>query len=142
MSEIAFHEKAGRTQVSSFVSLIDKVFSLPSCYCRHPSIRTLDERSFDEAPCLTLRDTGPFMSKPKQLMAFHDYRLGMRRIERICYFDGQREQRLQFHRTVTDHVFQCHAVQKLHGDVRLPVLLADVVILCQCPNTICSNSTV
>ena len=30
MSEIAFHEKAGRSQVSSFVFSLDKVFSFPA----------------------------------------------------------------------------------------------------------------
>jgi hypothetical protein len=44
MSEIAFHEKAGRSQVKSFVFLFDKVFSKPSSHCRHASIRTLEER--------------------------------------------------------------------------------------------------
>ena len=38
---MAFHEKAGRSQVISFVCLLAKVFLLPSCHCRHPSIRTL-----------------------------------------------------------------------------------------------------
>jgi hypothetical protein len=40
---MAFHEKAGRSQVGSFVFLLDKVFSpteLP--HCRHPSIHTLE----------------------------------------------------------------------------------------------------
>src|ERR1039458_1264358 len=37
----AFHEKAGRSQVGSFVFSLDKFFSPPSCHCRHPSIRTL-----------------------------------------------------------------------------------------------------
>jgi hypothetical protein len=40
MSEIAFHEKAGRSQVGSFVLSWDKVFLPPSRPCRHPSIRT------------------------------------------------------------------------------------------------------
>src|SRR5215510_16275590 len=40
----AFHEKAGRSQVSSFGFLFDKVFSGPSSHCRHASIRTLEER--------------------------------------------------------------------------------------------------
>jgi hypothetical protein len=41
MSEIAFHEKAGRSQVSS---LFKTVYLLPSDHCRHASIRTLEER--------------------------------------------------------------------------------------------------
>jgi hypothetical protein len=41
LSVIAFHEKAGRSQVGSFVFSLDKVFLPPSRYhCRHPSIRT------------------------------------------------------------------------------------------------------
>jgi hypothetical protein len=45
MSVIAFHEKAGRSQVGSFVFSLDKVFLfLPSSHCRHASIRTLEER--------------------------------------------------------------------------------------------------
>jgi hypothetical protein len=39
-----FHEKAGRSQVKSFVFLLDKVFSKPRSHCRHASIRTLEER--------------------------------------------------------------------------------------------------
>ena len=42
LSEIAFHEKAGRSQVGSIVFSLDTVFSLPpSRHCCHPSIRTL-----------------------------------------------------------------------------------------------------
>jgi hypothetical protein len=44
MSENAFHEKAGRSQVSSLFVLLDKVYLPPSCHCRHASIRTLEER--------------------------------------------------------------------------------------------------
>ncbi len=44
MSEIAFHEKAGRSQVDS--SLIEQgfLFSRRVSHCRHASIRTLEER--------------------------------------------------------------------------------------------------
>src|SRR5262245_16060641 len=41
---MAFHEKAGRSQVNSVAFLFDKVFSGPSSHCRHASIRTLEER--------------------------------------------------------------------------------------------------
>jgi hypothetical protein len=41
MSEMAFHEKAGQSQVDSFVFSLDKVFLPPSRHCRHPSIRPL-----------------------------------------------------------------------------------------------------
>ena len=56
-----------------------------------------------------------------------DNALGMRRIEPIGYFDGQGEQHLQLHRAFADHVLQRHPVEELHGNERLPVLLADVV---------------
>ena len=46
MSAIAFHEKAGRSQVDSCL-LLGQVFLFPpSGHCRHASIRTLCERSF------------------------------------------------------------------------------------------------
>ena len=52
MIVIAFHEKAGRSQVDSFVFSLDKVFLfLPSGHCRHASIRTLEER-FHFARCM------------------------------------------------------------------------------------------
>ena len=42
---MAFHEKAGRSQVDSFVFSLDKFLcSRPVANCRHPSIRTLGER--------------------------------------------------------------------------------------------------
>ena len=44
MSEMAFHEKAGRSQVDSSVFLVNKFFLPPSRHCRHASIRTLEER--------------------------------------------------------------------------------------------------
>ena len=40
----AFHEKAGRSQVSSLFVFVDRVFLPPSSHCRHASIRTLEER--------------------------------------------------------------------------------------------------
>lgn len=51
MSEIAFHEKAGRSQVDSFLFFIRRAFILPSGHCRHASIRTLEER-FVFARCM------------------------------------------------------------------------------------------
>jgi hypothetical protein len=44
MSVMAFHEKAGRSQVGSFVFSLNKFFLPPSGRCRHASIRTLEER--------------------------------------------------------------------------------------------------
>ena len=45
LSVIAFHEKAGRSQVDCSCLFITS-FPQPSRHCRHPSIRTLDERLF------------------------------------------------------------------------------------------------
>ncbi len=56
-----------------------------------------------------------------------DDALGMRRVERIGNLDRQRQQRVQFHGTPGDHVLQGHAIEILHGDKRLAVLLANVV---------------
>jgi hypothetical protein len=45
LSVMAFHEKAGRSQVGSFVFSLDRFFLFPpSSHCRHASIRTLEER--------------------------------------------------------------------------------------------------
>ena len=45
LSVMAFHEKAGRSQVDSLLASLNKVFFLPpSGHCRHASIRTLEER--------------------------------------------------------------------------------------------------
>src|SRR5437588_200415 len=41
LSAMAFHEKAGRSQVNSSCFFVDKVFLPPSGHCRHASIRTL-----------------------------------------------------------------------------------------------------
>jgi hypothetical protein len=41
-SEIAFHEKAGRSRVGSCLFSLDRFVSRRVA-CRHPSIRTLDE---------------------------------------------------------------------------------------------------
>ena len=59
-------------------------------------------------------------------VAVHDF-FGVRGIERIGDFDGQREQGLGVHGLARDAMLQRHAVQKLHGDEGLAVLLADVV---------------
>ena len=56
-----------------------------------------------------------------------DDAFGMRRVERIGNFDRERQQRVQLHRTPGDHVLQGHAIEILHGDKRLAVLLANVV---------------
>ena len=49
---MAFHEKAGRSQVDSSLASLNKVFSfLPSGHCRHASIRTLEERFVSLGAC-------------------------------------------------------------------------------------------
>ncbi len=51
MSVNAFHEKAGRSQVDSFLFFIRRAFVLPSGHCRHASIRTLEERLVSLGAC-------------------------------------------------------------------------------------------
>ncbi len=52
MSVIAFHEKAGRSQVDFVVSSGGQGFVLlPSGHCRHASIRTLEERFASLGAC-------------------------------------------------------------------------------------------
>jgi len=51
----------------------------------------------------------------------------MRGVQRVGYFNGNLQQLLRLHRPAHDFVLQGGAIQKLHGDERLPVLLADVV---------------
>jgi hypothetical protein len=41
---MAFHEKAGRSQVGSVVFRWTRFFLPPSGHCRHASIRTVEER--------------------------------------------------------------------------------------------------
>jgi len=49
---MAFHEKAGRSQVGSFAFSLGEVFLFPpSGHCRHASILTLEER-FHFARCM------------------------------------------------------------------------------------------
>jgi hypothetical protein len=43
---MAFHEKAGRSQVDSCLGFVEQGFLPPSGRCRHASIRTREERSF------------------------------------------------------------------------------------------------
>src|SRR5271156_5684793 len=52
LSAIAFHEKAGRSQVDSSLASLSKVLFLPpSGHCRHASIRTLEERLVSLGAC-------------------------------------------------------------------------------------------
>ena len=45
-----------------------------------------------------------------------DDALAVSGIECISNLNGQREQRLQFHRSLANHVLQRHAIHVLHGD--------------------------
>ena len=53
--------------------------------------------------------------------------LGVGGVECVGNLDSNGEQRLQIHWAVADQVLQSVAVQKLHGDERLPVLFANIV---------------
>ena len=52
---------------------------------------------------------------------------GMRRVQRVRNLNRQCQQHVQFHRTPGDQVLQRHAIQILHGDESLAVLLANFV---------------
>ena len=56
-----------------------------------------------------------------------DDAFAVRGVERVGDFDGQAEQDVHFQRTAGDAVLEGHAIQILHGDEGLAVLLADVV---------------
>src|SRR3981081_1874660 len=56
-----------------------------------------------------------------------DDSLSVRRIEGVGNFDTQRKQRIEFQRAIADTMFQRRAVEVLHDDERLAVLLADIV---------------
>src|ERR1700682_4386159 len=51
----------------------------------------------------------------------------VRCIERVGNLDAERQHRFQFHRTIADQVLQGCAVEKLHHDERMPILLTDIV---------------
>ena len=52
---------------------------------------------------------------------------GVSRVEGVGNFDGQGKNLAGLHRTARDAVLQGYAIQKLHGDEGLAVLLADIV---------------
>ena len=49
------------------------------------------------------------------------------RIEGVRDLDGEREDLLDLHGTSADPVLQGHAIQILHGDERLPMILVNLV---------------
>ena len=48
-------------------------------------------------------------------------------VKPICYANCHIQQLFQFHGSPGDLVFQRHAVEILHGDEQLPVMLADLI---------------
>ena len=52
---------------------------------------------------------------------------GMCRIESIGNFDGERENRVRVQRTIADAMLQRHAVQKLHDNEGLTILLINLM---------------
>ena len=53
--------------------------------------------------------------------------LGVRALERVRYFDGQRKQRFRIARPPRDPVLERHPIQKLHGNVGAVIALANFV---------------
>src|SRR5215831_746938 len=56
-----------------------------------------------------------------------NYPCFMRRVQGVGDLDGKREDHIRLHRTITDAVLQRHAIEILHGNEGLPVLLSDLV---------------
>jgi hypothetical protein len=52
---------------------------------------------------------------------------GVSRLEGISHFDGQHQNPFNFHRTPSDKVLQCHAIQKLHRNEGLILVFADFI---------------
>ena len=46
-------------------------------------------------------------------------------VERVCDLDGERQNRFRVHRPPIDAMFQRHAIEKLHGDERLALLVVN-----------------
>jgi hypothetical protein len=51
----------------------------------------------------------------------------VRRVQRVRRLEAQPQQHVQIQPTIPDRVFQRLAIQKLQGNERLPILLADVI---------------
>ena len=56
-----------------------------------------------------------------------DDTFGVRCIERVCDLYGQRQNRLGIHRSPRDAMLQRHAIQKLHGNEGLAMLVVNFV---------------
>src|SRR2546422_3527324 len=53
--------------------------------------------------------------------------LCVRCVQGVGNLDTDREQCLQFHRTIADHVLQRHTVEELHCNKWVPLVLTDIV---------------
>ena len=51
----------------------------------------------------------------------------MRGVEGVGNLNGQRQKQVGLHRTIADAMLQCHAVEKLHDDEGMPILLPDIM---------------
>ena len=56
-----------------------------------------------------------------------DNAFGVCCVQRVRNLDGQRQDQFGFHRSASNAVPQRHAIQELHGNERLPIVLADLV---------------
>ena len=59
-------------------------------------------------------------------VAMHDSS-GVRRVQSIGHLDSERQDQLGFHRSAGDMLLQRQAIQKLHGDERIAVLVVNFV---------------
>ena len=84
-------------------------------------------RDFREAEVEDLRVSAPGDKNVGRLDIAMDDAAGVRRIERVGDLDAEREQFLHRHGLAADFLLQRHAVEELHGDEGLAVVLADVV---------------
>src|SRR5580692_859999 len=69
---MAFHEKAGRSQVGSVVFRWTRFFLPPSSHCRHASIRALEERLVSLGACwaFSFQPVLPSVCRPAVLLSY------------------------------------------------------------------------
>ncbi len=84
-------------------------------------------REFGQSKIENLGVAAPGHENVCRLDVAMDDSLRVGRIQRIRYLDAEREQRVQFHGTVADEMLERRAVQELHHDESLAVLLPDVI---------------
>ena len=89
--------------------------------------RTRCRRNFRQPKIQNLRVPALGHKNIRRLdVAMHNS-FGVRRIQRIGNLNRQRKQRLGLHRSPRNAMLQRHAIQKLHGDKRVPVFFANVI---------------